>query len=365
MLSQRINKIEESGIRKIFEIAANGGGEYVNLSIGQPHFGVSKKIKQAAIEAIRNDKNFYTSTSGINILKEKIIDKLKKENGITASLDEILVTAGVSGGLFLALSALVNRGDEVILPEPYFVGYKQILNFLGAKIKYLKTYPDFHISEEELKKSISPKTKLIILNSPNNPTGAIYSQNELKLVAAIAAKNNILILSDEIYEYYDYDNSFFSIGKIYKNTITLNGFSKSQAATGWRVGFVHAPKNIIKAMSNLQQYTFVCAPAPFQFALAKAGSRQNIRKHIALYKKNRDYIFDELKNVYEIVKSAGAFYYFIKYPKQNKFFDKIIKHKILAVPGNVFSENDDYFRISFAVPHEIVKKGVDVLKSII
>jgi len=364
MLSDRVKKIEESGIRKVFELAANNKGDYINLSIGQPHFLTPDALKKEAQKAIQENHNSYYPTIGSASLREKISKKLKEENGINSEIDQIMVTTGVAGGIFLSLSATINPGDEVILPDPYFVLYKQVLSYLGAKIVYLDTYPDFNINPRKLEKLVSPKTKMIIVNSPNNPTGMVYSEECLTKVAEIARRNDLLVLSDEIYENFDYNNRFFSIGSIYENTITVNGFSKSHSITGWRIGFAQGPKKIIQAMNKLQQYTFVCAPSFAQQALDSAFDIDFSDKQ-EIYKKNRDYVCEELKDLYEFNKTQGAFYLFLKKPAGvDNFNQKLINDKLLVVPGKVFSEKNDYFRLSFAVEFDTLRKGVDILKKI-
>jgi len=248
---------------------------------------------------------------------------------------------------------------------------------LEAKFVSLDTYPansgagqDFHIDPEKLEKLITPacagqapKTKAILLNSPNNPTGAVYTKEELEKIADIARKNDLLVISDEIYEKFDYDNNFFSIGSIYKKTVTLNGFSKSHSITGWRVGYAHGPKEIIEAMNKLQQYTFVCSPSFAQFALAEELSPEI--GEIENYKKKRDFVYENLRDKYELNIPEGAFYAFVKIPESQKdFVNKCIKNKLLVVPGNVFSDRNDYFRISFAADDEMLKKGIEILKSL-
>lgn len=365
MLSKRIQTIEESGIRKIFELASKNKGEYVNLSIGQPHFPTPEELKLAAKNAIDNNCNAYTPTKGLFDLRKKIAKKLKDKNYIKAEVDNIIVTSGVSGAIFLTLSAILDPKDEIILPDPYFVLYKQVVNFLEAKPVLLDTYPDFHISPKKLQTLITSKTKAIIVNSPNNPTGAVYSKEELEEIAKIAKVSNLLIISDEIYENFDYENKFFSVGSIYDQTVTLNGFSKSHSITGWRVGYAHGPKEIIEAMNKLQQYTFVCAPSFAQNSLAKEED-VNLYKEFEKYKIKKDYVYKNLKDKYELNIPEGAFYAFIKIPKNiDEFINKCIENKLLVVPGNAFSRRDDYFRISFAVDDDTLEKGVKILNEII
>lgn len=364
MLSNRIQQLEESGIRKVFNLAANNTGEYVNFSIGQPHFPLPDELKDAECEAVRNNHNAYTTTMGIPGLREKIAKKLNTQNGINASMEDVIITTGVSGSIFLLFSSILNPEDEIIIPDPYFVLYKQIVNFLGAKMIPLDTYSDFQLDPEKIKNRITPKTKAIFINPANNPTGAVYSKEVLEEIANIAEQYNLLIISDEIYEKFDYDNKFFSIGSIYKNTVTFNGFSKSHAVTGWRLGYAHGPKEIISAMNKLQQYTFVCAPAPFQFAMEKCFDL-DMSQYFLDYKNKRDYLYDNLKDKYDFNKPEGAFYAFMKIPEgRDNFVEELIDKKLLVVPGKVFSARDDYFRVSFAVSDENLEKGVNILKNI-
>lgn len=365
ILSKRIGKIENSGIRKVFDLAASNKGEYVNFSIGQPHFETSLKLKKSAQKAILDNRNSYTPTKGILKLREEIAKELKDTRKITANPENIIITAGTSGAIFLLFSSIFDPGDEVILPDPYFVLYQQILNFLGVKIKYLDTYPDFHINMEKLEKLIGSKTKAIILNSPNNPTGAVYTKKEIKAIIRIAKKKNILIVSDEIYDTYDYDQKFFSSASIYEKTILLGGFSKSHSITGWRIGYAYGPSEIISAMNKLQQYTFVCAPSFAQYAMLGNVSVIS-KKEITSYKKKRNFVYENLKDLYELNIPKGAFYAFIKIPAgQKNFVNKLLKNNLLVVPGEIFSQKKGYFRISFAVPDEELKKGIEILKRVV
>jgi aspartate aminotransferase/aminotransferase len=342
-------------------LAAKNKGEYVNLSIGQPHFETPKALKEAAKSAIENNFNAYLPTKGILELRKKIAEKLQRENNIKASENNVIVTSGTSGAIFLLLSSIVDPGDEIILPDPYFVLYKEVLVFLGAKIIYLDTYSDFHIDSQKLKKIITPKTKAIILNSPNNPTGAVYGEDELRKVVDVAREHNLLVIADEIYEKFDYAGKFFSIGSVYENTVTLNGFSKSHAIPGWRIGYAHGPKEIIEAMNKLQQYTFVSAPSFSQVALLEEDA--DLSSKFESYKRKSEYVYENLKNTYEMNKPEGAFYAFIKNPKNsNDFVNEVIEKKLLIVPGSAFSKRGDYFRLSFAASNDALKKGVEILK---
>lgn len=366
MLSKRIQKIEESGIRKVFNLIAENPGEYINLSIGRPHFDAHDELKEAAKKAIDENKNQYSQTMGIEGLRKKVSDKLESENEIKSSIENVMITSGVAGGFFLAASACFDSGDEVIVPEPYFVLYKQILDFLGVKMISLDTYPDeFHIDVEKLESLVTPRTKGIILNSPNNPTGAVYSKEELEGVSKVAGLHDLVVISDEIYEKFDFENKFVSIGSMYEKTITLGGFSKSHFVTGWRVGFLHAPKEMIGAMNNLQQYTFVCAPTPFQAAIEE-GFEVLIDDEVMQYKENAKIVFEKLKDKFEIVRPEGAFYAFVKKPEgRENFVDELLEKKVVVVSGDSFSQRDDYFRISFATDKETLEKGLDIINGLV
>ncbi|NTU98679.1 pyridoxal phosphate-dependent aminotransferase [Candidatus Falkowbacteria bacterium] len=364
ILSKRIEKLEGSGIRKIFDLAAKSKGEFVNLSIGQPDFKVPANLKKAAKTAIGNDCNSYSATAGVSKLKQQIALKLQRDNGIKAKEDEIIVTSGVSGAIFLLLASILDPGDEVILPDPYFVVYEQAIKFLDAKAVLLDTYPDFHIDVEKLEKMITSKTKALVINTPNNPTGAVLSKRELQKIAKVARKHGLLVISDEIYEAFDYEQQFASMGSVYKNTVTLNGYSKSHAITGWRVGYAHGPKEIIASMNKLQQYTFVCAPSFAQHALANEPDF-NFAPIAKQYKKKRDLVYQGLKDKYELNMPEGAFYAFIKIPAGRKdFINELIKHGVLVVPGSVFSQKDSHFRLCFAVDDAVLRKGIEIIRSL-
>lgn len=364
-LADRTSLIDSSGIRKVFNLAATMK-DPINFSIGQPDFDVPQPLKQIAIDAINQGKNKYTITAGEPALCAKIAGKITEEIGWQNP--SVLFASGVSGGLLLAFMSLINPGDEVIIPDPYFVMYKHLVNLLGGKCVFVDTYPDFGLHPEKIEEKITDKTKIIIVNSPCNPTGAVYSQSELKQLAEIAAKKDILILSDEIYDKFCYDAPYPSIASIYPNTILMKGFSKSFAMTGWRLAYVAVPqhlKPIIDEMIKIQQYTFVCAPSPFQQA-AFAALDYDISDLIAGYKIKRDIMYEGMKDKFEMVKPAGAFYTFIKAPNGNagEFVEKAIKNNVLIIPGNVFSEKDTHFRLCYTTTNDKIKKGVEILNKI-
>jgi len=363
ILADRTSKINASGIRKVFALAAELKNP-VDFSIGQPDFDTPEELKEEAIKAIRAGQNKYSQTAGDALLREKITQLVKKEIGWENPT--VLVTSGVSGGLVLAFLALINPCDEVIIPDPYFVIYKQLVNMLGGRCVFVDSYPDFKLPVEKIAGGITAKTKMIIVNSPCNPTGAVYSEQEIRKLAEIAAKKDILVISDQIYDKFSYDEKCPSIANYYEKTLLLRGFGKSYAMTGWRLGYAAAHEslaNVIEEMTKIQQYTFVCAPTPFQKA-AIAALDYDISDFVAAYKKKRDLLYEGLKDKFELVRPSGAFYAFVKAPGKSamEFVEKAIKNKVLVIPGNVFSEKDTHFRISYATSDEKIRQGVEILR---
>jgi aspartate aminotransferase/aminotransferase len=365
-ISRRAHGVDASGIRKVFDLAAKMK-DPINLSIGLPDFDVPDVAKQAAIESIQRGDNRYTQTQGIAPLRERLAKDLCAEFG--RDVGEVLVTSGVSGGLMLAILATIDPGDEAIFLDPYFVMYKHLLTVAGGKAVIVDSYPDFRFHADRVEKAITPKTKLLVLNSPSNPTGIVMTAEEVAAAVEIAKKHNLLILSDEIYEPFLYDiapggkQQLPSPYKTYDRTIVLRGFSKSHAMTGWRLGYAIGPAAIIAQMTKLQQYTFVCAPSPFQHA-ALAAMDVPMSDYVAAYRKKRDLVYDRLSKSFEVAKPQGAFYIFPKAPDgqtASAFVARAIENNVLIIPGNVFSERDTHFRISYATTDEKLEQGCDVL----
>lgn len=362
LIADRTSRIDASGIRKVFSLAATLK-DPINFSIGQPDFDVPDVLKEEAIKAIRTGQNKYTLTAGMPELRERIAERIREELGWERP--SVLVTSGVSGGLLLSFMALVNPGDEVIIPDPYFVMYKHLVNMLGGKCIFVDSYPDFRLPAEKIRRAITDKTKLIIINSPCNPTGMVYSEEEIKVLAQIAAEKDIPVLSDEIYNSFSYEGSCRSIADYYERSIVLRGFSKSYAMTGWRVGYavVHESlSEIIEQMTKIQQYTFVCSPAPFQKA-AIAALDYDVSSLVNAYRKKRDLIYDGLRGKFELVRPGGAFYAFVRSPAGGaaKFVEKAIANNLLVIPGGVFSEKDTHFRISYTTSDDKIRQGVEIL----
>ncbi len=364
MISKRALRVDSSGIRKVFELAAKIENP-IDFSIGQPDYDVPEELKNVAIEAIRKGFNRYTLTQGIGELREKVLGHIEKTRKRKFGPNEVIITSGTSGGLFLALISILDAGDEIVFFDPYFVMYKHLINLIDAKPVIVDTYPDFQINEDKLRKAISGKTKAIIINSPTNPTGYVYSKKDLDTVIKVAKEKNILLITDEIYDGFVYDSPFESPATYYDNILILGGFSKTYAMTGWRLGYAVGNSDLIAQMIKIQQYSFVCAPAPFQYA-AVAALDMDTSHYRESYKKKRDIIYEGLKDNFNIVKPKGAFYMFpgLKAGDVSEFVELAIEKKVLIIPGNVFSEVNTHFRICFTTKDEVLKKGVDVLNSL-
>jgi len=257
----------------------------------------------------------------------------------------------------------LNEGDEIIIPDPFFVMYKHLANFIGARPVYLDTYPDFQIDADRLETLVTPRTKVILLNSPCNPTGVVYTPEALKAVAAVAEKHGLLMISDEIYDCFLYESDPISPAEFYPYTMILNGFSKSSAMTGWRLGYAYGPKEIIAAMINIQMYSFVCAPSFAQIA-GMAALDRDMEKDRLDYRQKRDRIYSGLRTHFNVVKPGGAFYIFPEAPNGDgdAFVKKAIENSLLIVPGSVFSERKTHFRISYAAADETIDRGIEILR---
>ncbi|MFH1742399.1 MAG: aminotransferase class I/II-fold pyridoxal phosphate-dependent enzyme [bacterium] len=360
-LAQRTTRIDSSGIRKVFALAADMV-DPVNLSIGEPHFDVPQSVKDVVIAAIADGRNSYTLTAGIPELRARLLE-LYRERRVQA--EDVIVTSGVSGGILLSFLALLNEGDEVIIPDPYFVMYKHLANFIGAKPVFVDTYPDFQLDPDRIDAAVTPRTKIIVVNSPNNPTGAVYTESVLRGISEVAERHGLTIMTDEIYDCFLYDSKPISIAEWYPQTIVLSGFSKSMAMTGWRIGYALAPKSIVAALANIQMYSFVCAPSVAQWAaLAALDKDTSINKN--LYQKKRDLIYSGIRDRYEVICPGGAFYIFPQAPNGDgdTFVAEAIRNNLLIVPGSVFSERKTHFRISYAAEDEMIRRGVEILNTL-
>ncbi|HLW67267.1 MAG TPA: aminotransferase class I/II-fold pyridoxal phosphate-dependent enzyme [Gemmataceae bacterium] len=359
-IADRMHSIELSGIRKVFELARSLK-DPVDFSIGQPHFDVPEPIKAAAKAAIDRGANGYTVTQGIPQLRDRLAADVQEKYGHADRA--VMVTSGTSGALTLALLTSVNPGDEVIVFDPYFVSYPHMVTLAGGRMVPVETLPDFEIDLNRAKQAITPKTKAILVNSPGNPTGVVLKPETLRGLAELAARHDLLLISDEIYHSFCYDQPFHSPAEFHPDVLVVDGFGKSYGMTGWRMGFAHGPKRLIDEMIKLQQFTFVCAPSIAQHACITALDF-DVSSVVTDYRQKRDRICAGLKGHYDFVTPAGAFYVFPRVPSGTgtEFVEKAICNNLLTIPGKTFSTRDTHFRLSYAVPDSTIDRGIEILR---
>lgn len=362
-IADRTRVFDSSGIRKVFDLAAKLK-DPVNLSIGQPDFDVPEPIRQECIRAIEDRRNGYSPTQGLPILREKIQAEIDAQ--YAHSDRQVFISSGTSGGLVLAIWSLVNPGDEVIIFDPYFVMYEPLVKLVGGVPVLVDTCPSFRIDVDRVAAAISARTKMILFNSPANPTGVVASRAEVEGLARLAADRSIVLVSDEIYSQFCYDEPFVSPAEFNPDTLVVDGFSKSHAMTGWRLGFVHGPTAVIQTMIKLQQYTFVCAPQPAQWAGVVARD-YDTTPLMEGYRQKRDRIVAGLRDHYELVIPHGAFYAFPQLPQGEtgaSFIARAIENQLLIIPGNIFSQHDTHFRISYAASNDTLDRGIEILQKL-
>ena len=360
------------------------GKDVIGLGAGEPDFDTPDNIKEAAIEEIRKGDTKYTAVDGTPALKKAIQAKFSRENDLSYELDQISVGTGGKQVLYNAFMATINKGDEVIIPAPYWVSYPDIVLLAGGKPKIIKCDEknNFKLTPEKLTKAVSKKTKWIIINSPSNPTGSGYTKDEIIALSKILIKyKNLYILSDDIYEHITYDDfKFFTIAQIDKlksRTLTMNGVSKSYSMTGWRIGYAAGPKEIIKAMAKIQSQSTSNPTSISQAAAVEAlnGTQDFISERSNSFKERRNFVVDSLNNIKGIscLSPEGAFYVFpnckkllnkkTKLKTDKDFVEKLLeKAEVAVVQGSAFGL-DGYFRISYATSMENLKKAMQRIKT--
>ena len=360
-LSDRCEAVEFSGIRKVFDLASRLK-DPIDLSIGQPDYDAPDELKDAAIRAIRAGRNRYTPTAGLPELREALAARLRKQYDWGPA---VLITSGVSGGLLLTLLATVGPGDEVVFADPYFVSYVQLVRMMGGTPVAVSSYPDFRFPAAAIERAITPRTRLLLINSPANPTGRVMTPDEARTAAEIARRHDLLLVCDEIYDALSYDApSPCPVVHAPERTVLLRGFGKTYGVTGWRMGYVAAPPPLVDEMIKMQQYTFVCAPSPAQYALA-ASLDVDVSQHHRDYARKRDTAVRLLEPAFEIVRPSGGFYVFPKAPAAfadaSDFCEAAAAREVLVIPGSVFSAQNTHFRISYATSDENLRRGCQIL----
>ena len=361
-IADRMRLIEASGIRKAFDMSKTMK-DPINLSIGLPDFDVVETVKAAAIEAIRVGHNAYTVTQGIPELRGKLQAAVDAE--FRHADRQVLITSGTSGGLLLGLCCAVNPGDEVIIFDPYFVMYGNLVALAGGTTVLVETYPDFRINPARVAAAMTPRTKCVVVNSPANPTGAVASADEVRRLAELCRERGVLLISDEVYRAFCYDHPFATPATWNDEVLVVDGFSKAHGMTGWRLGFAHGPGRLIQEMAKLQQFSFVCAPSLVQYAGVVALD-QDLTAQVDAYRRKRDMVVEALADDFELATPAGAFYAFPRAPwgTATEFVAEAIRRNVLIIPGHVFSRRDSHFRISYAVDDATLGRGLDVLRDL-
>lgn len=359
-IASRLSNFDSSKIRAAFEFAEDIPN-HIDLSIGYPEDDTPDYVKIAAVEAIKNNHTRYTSANGLLRLRAAIAKKLETENGIKTNAEQIAITPGITMGIFLAYLALLDLGDEVLLPEPFFPPYNDLAAMLGARVRLIDTVPTFQLTADKIERHINAKSKILVINSPNNPSGAVYAKSELQKIAKLAKQHNLFVISDEVYEHFTYEGEHFSIGSIYPDTLTLNGFSKSYAMTGWRVGYINGPRDVIDAINELLQYTIFSSPSISQHA-ALGALKRSPRALTKKYQAKRDDLKRALSVAFPDIQGAqGAFYFFVKLPagvKDMAFVNHLAHKGVIVLPGSAFSHYNNYVRIAYGAETKQLETAV-------
>ena len=361
-IADRMKHIDASGIRKAFEMA-KVMKDPINLSIGLPDFDVADPVKAAAIDAIEGGFNAYTVTQGIPELRGKIQGAVDAEFGHADR--QVLITSGTSGALLLALSCVVDPGDEVVIFDPYFVMYRHLVTLAGGTSVLVDTYPDFRLDLDRVAAAITPRTKSVIVNSPANPTGVVATADEMATLAGLCRDRDVLLISDEVYRAFAYDSPFATPARWNEDVLVVDGFSKAHGMTGWRLGYAHGPSRLIGEMAKLQQFSYVCAPSIVQKAGVVALD-QDLAPRVESYRRKRDAVVAALSGSYDLTHPGGAFYAFPRAPwgTASDVVAESIRRSLLIIPGNVFSRQDTHFRISYAVDDATLARGLEVLRGL-
>ncbi|MBN1133362.1 MAG: pyridoxal phosphate-dependent aminotransferase [Methanosarcinaceae archaeon] len=364
--AKRVLDIDISGIRKIFESAGSGA---INLGLGQPDFDTPANIKQAAIDAINEGFTGYTFGSGIVELREALSCKFKEENRFDAAPNEIIITSGASEALEIAIAALVNPGDEVLIANPGFVSYNALTEIMGGKAVGVPLGDDLNMCPVDIMERISKKTKAMIINSPSNPTGAVQSKENIRAFAEIADDHNITIISDEVYEHFIYEGEHLSPARYSDNVITVNATSKTYAMTGWRIGYVAAKAEYTEQMLKVHQYVQACANSIAQKAAfaAVTGPMDQVIKMREEFRKRRDVLVKGMNALgLKCELPKGAFYVFPSVPDSAEVAGRFISNGVIVVPGTAFGDKGDgYIRVSYAASMFDIQRALGIMERVL
>ena len=384
LLSERVRGVDLSGVRRVFELAGKLENP-INLSIGQPDFPVDDAIKRGAIAAIESNRNGYSLTGGVPELRGAIVDWLGRDVGwrVGEGIGS-LVTSGTSGAILLAFMTLLEQGDEVVIPDPYFVMYPHAARAVGATPVFCDAYPDFRMTAARVAPLITDRTKMVLLNTPSNPAGVALGAEECADLVELCRSKGVLLVSDEIYDEFAFEEArqqsaadtslglrcpsparFEGAGE---GVLLIRGFGKTYGVTGWRLGYAAGPSWLIDEMAKLQQYTFVCPPTPLQAGVVEAF-RTDVGPHVEAYQRRRDLVVERLRGLCEIVRPDGAFYVFLGLPERHRpadaFVRRCIERELLVIPGSAFSRRDTHVRLSLTAPIETIERGLAVLEELL
>lgn len=379
-ISKKVKSIQPSGIRKFFDVVSEMP-DAISLGVGEPDFETPWNVRSAGIEAIEKGKTFYTSNSGLMQLREEIAKYVDRKYDLKYDAGkEILITVGGSEAIDIALRSILDEGDEVLIPMPAFVSYEPCTVMAGGVpvTINLKEENEFRLTEDELRAAITPKTKAIVLSFPNNPTGAIMERKDLDAIVPIIIENDIIVITDEIYAELTYSNekhvSIASYPGMKERTIYINGFSKAFAMTGWRLGYVCAPRDIIEQMTKIHQYAIMCSPTISQYAGVEAmrNTDEEVEMMRKTYNQRRRFLLSEFKRIgIDCFEPKGAFYVFPSIKKfgmtSDEFATRLLEsHKLAVVPGSAFGEcGEGFLRISYAYSIYNLKKGIARIEAFI
>lgn len=365
--SKRVSTINLSQVRKMFEQASPTA---INLALGEPDFDTPEHIRESLKTAIDNKYTHYSQNKGEIELREAIKNKLHEDNNINVDTDDIIVTIGASEALYSSMQALVNPNDDVLIPDPGFLSYKECVTLAGANSIPIQSSMDnsFKITIDDVEKSLTDNTKAIVMNSPSNPTGAVIEKEDIKAIADLATDNDIIIISDEIYEKIIYDKTHYSFQEFTDNAVTINGFSKSYAMTGLRVGYCSSCNEIIEEILKVHQYNVACVDTSTQQACITAltSSQDCVESMVSEFRKRRDLVINSLNDMgLECKMPNGAFYAFFKVDNPVDFVQKALKEDVVLVPGGSFGEmGNNCIRLSYAQSYENLKIAMKRLEKL-
>jgi len=359
----RLRGIEISGIRKLFEAAGPGS---INLGLGEPDFDTPEHIKEAAVKALKEGKTGYTPNMGIPELRDALCEKFAAENNLAYKPDQVIVTAGASEALHIIMQALVGNGDRVVFADPGFVSYGALALIAGGKPEGLALDSTLHIDLEKAKEKMDG-ARIVVLNSPGNPTGAVESKESIKALVEYAQDSGVTVVSDEVYEHFIYDTTHWSPALFGDDVITVNATSKTYAMTGWRLGYLAGPKEYIEQSLKVHQYCQACASSVSQYAALAAytGPQTCVREMHREYRARRDFLYEQLRSLgFEFPVPEGAFYMFT--PMARRVTEEIIRNGVIIVPGEAFGANaPDYARINYAASMDDIKIAVERIAKVV